>query len=437
MTKSITTFLLIFLIGLSDQLWSEDWSYRLHEGENLTLVADRFLKKEITPEQLQLYNGIANDREIPIGAEIRVPIEWLKELLAGVNVRFVRGEAFLQRMGLEETTNLVAGTMLSAGDRVITGVASSVSLRFADDSRLLIGEESEVVFDTLSSFKGMGMLDTRIRLQRGRVENRIKPVRKPEYRYEIYTPAAVTVVRGTDFRVYSHAENDLTRAEVTKGGVEISAAGETVLVGQGEGSRIVKGDPPTPPRKLLAKPDLTAMVYRDTVDGLEIEWPSLDGAMAYRYRLEDSEERAIAGGKVEENSLLLRHLPDGNYQLKLRGIDDMGFEGLNAYGDFQLHPPQQEESGGLEAPVLFAPRFSNRGIHIHWNQVNGAWAYRLYLARDSALDDLLFTRLSEDRGFVLYPLPPGRYFIGVEALSANSDDRTRSNIYRITVPVWH
>lgn len=187
MTKFTIPLLLFLWATLTSQTWAEDWAYRIHEGENLTLVAERFLKGEFTPDQLQIYNGIANDREIPIGTEIRVPIDWLKEVLAGVKVNYVLGEASLQRMGEIETTRLVADTMLNAGDRIVTGVGSSVSLKFADDSTLLIDEESEVVFDALSSFHGMGILDTRIRLQRGRIENRVKSLRKPEYRYEIHT----------------------------------------------------------------------------------------------------------------------------------------------------------------------------------------------------------------------------------------------------------
>jgi hypothetical protein len=435
--QSITSLLIVVLLGISGQLWSEDWSYRLHQGENLTLVAERFLKPEFTPEQLQVYNGIPNDREIPIGTEIRVPIDWLKELLAGVKVRSVHGEASLRRRGGNETTSLVAGTMLNAGDRIITGVASAVSLLFADDSRLLIGEESEVVFDALSSYKGSGMLDTKIRLQRGRVENRIKPVRKPEYRYEIHTPAAVTVVRGTDFRVFSHAGSESTRTEVTQGGVEISAAGETVLVDEGEGTQIVKGRPPAAPRKLLVKPNLAEMVFHSTTQGIVIEWPPLDGATAYRYWLGDSEERMVAGGRIEQNRLVLQQLPEDDYQLKLRGIDEMGFEGFNATGELMLESSQQTEPEGLKKPLLSQPRFSSRGIHLRWSEVDGAWAYRLHLARDVDLKDLLFTRLSEDHEFILYPLPPGRYFIGVEALAASSDDHTRSDVYRITVPAWH
>lgn len=117
-------------------------------------------------------------------------------------------------------------------------------------------------------------------------------------RYEIHTPAAVTVVRSTDFRVFSDAEDDLTRSEVTEGGVNITAAGETVSVERGEGTLIEKGKPPAAPRKLLAAPDLTDLRLRTTMEGIETAWTPLVGAMAYRYRVANSEDRIVAGGTI-------------------------------------------------------------------------------------------------------------------------------------------
>ncbi|MEW8508767.1 MAG: FecR domain-containing protein [Candidatus Thiodiazotropha sp.] len=440
MINFATSLLLFLLATLSAQVWSEDWAYRIHEGENLTIVAERFLKSEFTPEQLQIYNGITNDREIKIGTEIRVPIDWLKEVLAGVKVNYVVGSASLLRRGKSEPTVLLKDAMLNAGDKIITAADSLVSLKFADDSTLLIDEESEVVFDALSSFHGMGMLDTRIRLQRGRVENRIKPVRKPEYRYEIHTPAAVTVVRGTDFRVASGAEDELTRSEVTQGAVNITAGGETVAVEQGEGTLIEKGGPPAPPRKLLQKPDLNAVILHTTPDDMTLEWPGLSGAAAYRYQLSDSQQRVLTGGTAAVNRLQLPMMPAGDYRITIRGIDELGLEGFNAYHDFSLQPAapasEPERAAAIEAPTLLQPQFSQYGIHIQWTPVDGAWAYSVMLARDVEMRDVLLTGLAEDHGFVLRPLAPGRYFVAVEALSAVNDDRSRSNIYHIEIPAW-
>ena len=54
MTKFTIPLLLFLLVILTSQTWAEDWAYRIHEGENLALVAERFLKSEFTPDQLQI-----------------------------------------------------------------------------------------------------------------------------------------------------------------------------------------------------------------------------------------------------------------------------------------------------------------------------------------------------------------------------------------------
>jgi hypothetical protein len=440
MVKSIRPLLLIVLASISTCIWSEDWAYRLHEGETLTVVAERFLKSEITPDQLQLYNGIVDDRAIPIGTELRVPIDWLKEVLAGVKVNYVLGSASVQRRGSDEATALVADTMLNAGDKIITGVSSLVSLEFADNSTLLIDEQSEVIFDALSSFHGMGMLDTRIRLQRGRVENHVKPLQKPEFRFEIHTPAAVTMVRGTDFRVSSDAGDDMTRSEVTEGVVAVAAEGESVRVGQGEGTLIEKGMPPAAPRKLLAKPDLSDVIVHTTTQDILLEWSELGNATGYRYQLKESDGRLLAAGTTKAGSVRFPRMDPGSYHIEIRGIDELGLEGFGADYEFTLEPylplPAQTEPLVLKAPLLLQPQFSRYGIHLEWSPVKGVWAYRLLLARDVELSDVIFSGLAEGHSFFLQPPPPGQYYVGIEALSAVNDDLSRSNIYRIDIPAW-
>ena len=301
----------VLLTLLSGRLSAEDWIYRLHKGDTLTLVAERFLKPQFTAAQLQVYNGIMKDREIPVGTEIRVPIDWLSQTLAGVEVRYVFGQAKRYRRGQDSPEALARGGMLKAGDRIVTEARSSVSLNFADGTHLLIGPSSEVVFDALSLFQGQGMLDTRIRLQRGRLENRVKPLRHPDDRYEILTPSAVTLVRGTDFRVSVEAPSELTRSEVTEGVVVVSAAGETVKLDAGEGTLTEQGKPPAPPRKLLSPPDLSMLPARQSLPMAVIRWPALAQAVSYRAQLLNDESSVIFAKQVTQPQITLPEQPAG------------------------------------------------------------------------------------------------------------------------------
>jgi hypothetical protein len=432
----------LFLVLISSQAWSEDWVYRLHEGENLTIVKERFLKPEFTPEQLQIYNGIEKDREIPVGTEIRVPIDWMLDQLAGVKVSDVYGEVTFRRRGSNEAVLVETGDILKAGDRVNTGVKSAVSLLFADNSLLLIGESSEVLFDALSSYKGIGMLDTSIRLQRGRIENRVTPFKRPESRYEIHTPAAVTVVRGTDFRVSSNKESALTRSEVTNGKVTVAAQGASVLVTEGEGALVKAGEPPSEPQKLLVAPEMRELSILKRQDALLLEWPELAGAVQYRYQLKDPQQVMISAGVITSPQVEVPLLASGAYHLYLRGIDILGLEGMEGEKLFQLdleparktsQPPQKK----LIAPLLRAPKFYPQSLVFEWSSVPDAWSYRFILARDQAFNDIIFERLSFDLGFNMGFPEPGRYYVAVEALIEDRAEKTLSNSYFIELPVWY
>jgi hypothetical protein len=435
-----TTLLLLLLSILSFQVWPEDWIYRLHEGENLTLVKEQFLKAEFTPWQLQVYNGIEKDREIPVGTEIRVPIDWMKDRLAGVEIIYLYGEVVIIRRSEDVEIEAEKGDILKAGDRLNTAERSAASLRFADHSTLLVSESSEVVFDALSSYQGIGMLDTRIRLQRGRVENRITPFSRPESRYEIHTPAAVTVVRGTDFRVSSDGQSGLMRSEVTDGEVEVTAQGVSVSVMQGEGTRVVSGEAPAEPRRLLPAPDMAQIELSKDDESLLLEWPGLPEAVSYRYQLKDRDQLLVETGITQSPRVEIPLPPAGEYYLLVRGIDELGLEGMEGEKIFQLHLQQPVEVEPSPPPTVVSsqlepPQFFSHGISFRWSAVSDAWGYRFIIAQDLALSDILFERLSFDNRFDMgYPLP-GRYFIAVEALTEDNTEKRLSNIYVVDLPV--
>ncbi len=430
-------FLFFILIFLSSPVLAEDWAYRMHQGDTLSDLSQRFLKPEFTPEMLQVYNGIIKDREIPVGTEIRVPIDWMSQQLAGVEVRYAFGNAQLFRRGESESENISPGTVLGAGDRVTTAEKSAISLEFADGSHLLVGPESEVVFDALSIFEGQGMLDTRIRLQRGRVENRIKPIGRPGSRYQIQTPAAVTVVRGTDFRVSVDAQSQQTRSEVTEGKVNVTGSGETVAVNAGEGSLIEQGQPPSPPRRLLDAPDLSTLQPGYQLPMSAVEWQPLSGAVSYRVQLLDENTSLLYSQLVDGPRVELPDQPEGSYQLRVRAIDDAGFEGLSARHDFELTLPPPEpvpEPKTVAAPVLDPPLFWGPWIQVNWQPAEGAWSHRLLFAGEPEFESLIFEQLTQAGGTQIPLPPPGVYYLAVEALFDGSAPATRSQAYRLVIP---
>ena len=427
---------LLFLPGLAS---AEEWVYRIRPGENLSVISARYLLPEITPAQLQSHNNIEEDREIPIGTEIRIPLGWLQQAPAGVQIVFLRGEVALFRDGLVDSQPLRIDDKLNAGDRVVTGPYAVLSLEFADGSRLLLGPESEVGLDTVSAFGETGMVDTRLRVQRGRVENRVRPLEGEGSRYEIHTPAAVTMVRGTGFRVGVEAATGLTRNEVFEGGVAVSAGGETLVVEAGFGTLIEPGKAPTPPRKLLDAPDLSGLPRQVDAGDVDLTWPVLDGAVEYRLKLLEAEQddAVLVDARASMPNYQFAGLSGGRYRLHLRGIDELGLEGLSAEHDLQVKqpPPAPEPTPSPVArPVLDGPMYSPGWMGFRWNPVADAWGYRFLLAREETFRDPLLENISTKTSLQLPMRWRGRIFIRVDALFLADGADIHSDIYRIEIP---
>ncbi len=440
-------FLRSFLLGclslwvVGGNAYAEDWSYRIREGENLSILAARYLKPEFTAAQLQDYNGIVEDRNITVGTDIRIPIEWMKDLLAGVRVSYVQGVAKLRHAQRDEWIALKPEMILQAGDRVMTGPHARISVLFADGSSLQIGENSEVVFDVLSAFQGKGMLDTQIHLQRGRLENQVVPLIDPKSRYEIHTPAAVTVVRGTAFRVRIVDPSGGMRTEVNEGRVGVSAQGESLDLSPGEGVQVMPGDTPGAPHRLLPKADLNGLVMNQSAQSLQLDWPDLAQATHYRIRLIDQHGTLVYEGLASESQSRLPLPERGRYVLGIRGIDEQDWEGLEAKRTVEIEMPEvaveatkDPVAASVSAPLLDTPQITPGGVRFRWTETPGAWAYRLQLTRDPEGNEVLFERLGFDLGFEMaWPVPPFAY-VRVQALTEDTDRPLTSRTVEMRLP---
>src|SRR5699024_1101281 len=77
---------------------------------------------------------------------------------------------------------------LGTGTVLRTEADANLTLAFADGSRLQLHGDSELRLDRLSAWGATGMVDTRLRLTRGRTTNSVKPARGPASRFVLDTP---------------------------------------------------------------------------------------------------------------------------------------------------------------------------------------------------------------------------------------------------------
>ena len=344
--RLVTTVLLLFAIGLTGLVSAEEeyWEYTFRPGDSIWKIAEKYTTSVNNWLEIRELNRIHEgpDRRIPPGTRILIPVSMLKLQPVPAVVTAVSGGPFLVRASGDRMEAKI-GTKLYSGDRVVTEDGQRLRMQFADQSELQVLPNSEVVLDKLSHHKQTGMVDTRIRLNSGRVNTRVKKL-KPDSHYEIKTPAATTAVRGTDYRLSS--ESDLiSRAEVTEGYIGISAGGTDKDVNEGYGIVAEKDKPLPEPVKLLPPPQISDNLSAD-MSKLAVSWNKLEGATYYRYQLatDESFDQVVVDSTTVDNTLEINDLPAARYYMRVNGVDQYELEGLDAIRHYEiLEPPAEED----------------------------------------------------------------------------------------------
>ena len=126
-----------------------------------------------------------------------------------------------------------------------TGPASRAVLAFPDGSETRLEAGTELVILQLR-FDRRGERYVALRQRIGRTHNRVQDLPPSRARFEIQTPAATIVVRGTEFLV-DVAPGGLTHVTVVAGTVEVTAQGITVRVAANAETTVRPGEPPAVP----------------------------------------------------------------------------------------------------------------------------------------------------------------------------------------------
>lgn len=438
LSPSLRTWVAICLVAitclmLAPKAQAEDWVYTARPGDTLWDISKDYLKSVNFWPRLQQYNNIDNAKQIPPGTRIRAPLEWLKIPPSPAQATNVIGPVNITLTN-ESPAALAEGMQLPAGSIIETGAGASVTVNFADGSSLLLQENSQLILDALSVHEGTGFVDTRMRLQKGRVDTKVIPFKSPGGRYEITTPAAVAAVRGTQFRVSADANKSVMRSEVLRGKVAVEGAGVTQLVNAGFGTVAEAGKPPSPPRKLLSAPNLLDLPETLKQVPITFDWPALEDAVSYRAQIaSDHNFTALQkDSSFDTAQASWPELQDGDYVLRVRAVDELGLEGLNAMHRFTvatlLSPPYATipPDGTMQA-VGWMPTFQ-------WRVVEGASEYRFQLARQISFGtpeiDVTITGTEYTPE---HDLAPGRYYWRLASHNSRGDESEFGPGYGFTI----
>ncbi|MCD5964740.1 FecR family protein [Stenotrophomonas maltophilia] len=399
---------------------AQDWNYRVRPGDTLWDLGGVYLKPSVRWQQLQQHNRIDNPYRLPPGQLLRFPISWLRIEPAPARVLSVRGKVELSSGDGSASRAIQAGEQLHIGDTVQTEGESSVTLEFADASRLQLREYSRLRLDQLSRYGHTGMVDTRLRLQQGRASNRVTPARGPASRYIIDAPTATSSVRGTVFRVSAGDGRDAAATEVLQGKVQVGNAHGQRMVQPGQATRSASADAaPDAVSELLPAPQLRNDELRLAPLPTLLAWTPVTGAAHYRVEVVEAAtpEILLFAATTPDTRLAIGDLPPGQLRILLRAVDAQGVEGIDASADFELsdQPPPPLTLAPLHGQTINSdrPRF-------RWSQAPGARSSVLQIAADSTFVQPLQEQTSTGTDLRLtQPLPPGHYFWRIASRSAD------------------
>jgi hypothetical protein len=356
---------------------AQDWLYTIKPGDTVWDLSHNMLKDWRYWKQVLQQNNIKDATTIRPGMRIAIPLYIVREETSEARVEAVHGDVTVTWQGRGETALLKRGVALSVGDKVTTGSNSTALLLLDDDSAILMQENSELEFTRLRKLGGGQNLDAGLFVGKGGLKMDANPSHYPDSNYEIRTAAANTAVRGTGFRI--GVEEDASRTEVLQGLVSVGNALGVVDVPENFGTVVVRDAPPAKPVQLLAAPDLSAFPsrvrYLPTVARLDT--PAAASGFHIQVATDAEFMEMVLDRRIKERFMIDQGLPDGNYHVRVRAVDEHGLEGKDATTTFQVdarpEPPLVRKP--LPDMVLHAG-----DLLFSWAEVEGVGSYLFELS---------------------------------------------------------
>ena len=427
--------LIAALIGLPSCAIAEEWIYTIRPGDNLWNLTERHLTDMQYVNRLQQLNNIKNPYVIPPGTLLRIPVSWTRSTgNAQAKIVNVHGTAVIQRANQTEIP-VVSGMQLLSGDLIQSQNDSFVTVEFTDNSQMRVQDNSRVRLKEMRIFGDHGLVDTLIHLEKGRTENSVPKDTSKGTRFRIQTPSAISSVRGTAFRVGTVESQSSTSSEVLSGNIHVSGEKSEIKVPTGFGTVTTQGNPPASPVALLPPPDLsnTSRYYERLP--LVIHLNPLPGAQGYRTQIALDKTFSDLLSEFTTTSLPFRdgEIPDGDYWLRIRGIDESGIEGRDAVIAFSLnaHP---------EPPFVIAPlpggATTPENQEFSWAIQPEAAHYTLMISHNPDFTEIAYfnPEIKENKVVLPQSLAPGYYFWRIACVSQREGSGPFSDIMSFRVP---
>ena len=384
-----------------------EWIYTLRPGESFTEVAGELLAAGYPPVRLLQYNNISNGAVVDAGDSIRIPLAWLKRQPQPAKAVSVFGRVQLISASSGRKMPLEENTLIHVGDEILSA-SGTATVELADGSELRISPNSRLIFNRLTQYGKAGMVDTRLRLDRGEVHTRVRPVMEGGARFEIETPSAVAAVRGTAFAIQTSASG--TSVQVTEGTVDFGVPGEIQQIPAGYGASVsTAGHAGLSIRRLPPAPTIDPLPATLTQLPSTLTWQDSQAPMHRIDIFEQATGRWIESRTTRDNAFDIGLLDNGSYEIHLAALDSRGIAGMP--GVVPVEVDLQARAASLVAPADGAT-VNDDMPEFEW-QLNGQnEVARVEIAGDKNFGNLITTSewAPDTSALPTRPLGPGKYY---------------------------
>jgi hypothetical protein len=403
------------------------------KNDNLINLCRKYLEDPSRWPEIGRINRLRDFDLIHPGKILIIPVRLLKGVPMAGRVLFIKGDVMVQTVKGEPWRVLRPNDLVRQGHLIRTGRESAAEIAFADGTSFFQRPETTLGLN-VAQRRGDSHIFQRLILETGRMLMQVRRATGQESRIEIQTPSATAVARGTDFRVSVDSGEAMT-SEVLQGTVDVEAMKQLVVLKEGEGTLVNKGEPPLKPRKLLPPPSPLDLQPLYRTMPFALKFGAVEGAAATRLLLStDPEGRDVIREKVVRvgETLELDRLEDGTYYLRGRSIDGIGIEGLPLAPQairvrvHPLPPFTQEPADGAQ--------FKGKSVSFRWMKVPNAARYELQISperefRDPPGKPVQMDAVSHDQAFADF----GSYYFRIRSLARDGYEGNWSDAIAFTL----
>ncbi|WP_028579782.1 FecR domain-containing protein [Desulfogranum japonicum] len=385
----------------------------VHAGTNLIHMARDYCYSKNSWKIIARINKLKPPYLIKKDTSLQIPLSLLIAEPLQAQITHKVGTVSIQHKQIQG--NSLNAYHLKAGDALITGDDGYAHLLFPNNRSARVDANSRVTLNYLIRLTD-GSVKIDYAVEKGAVTNTVTKRLKNNDSHRTRTPTAITGIRGTEYRLKT-SETD-SSIETLSGLVAVQAGNSSILLPDGQGTKISKGKRPDPPKPLPPPPAIGQYDAVQKTLPVRLPAPRSDESKFYTLRLSSDLEGARTLAKINAppgSTFVIPDLADGHYNILLTGTDNEGFESIPS-GPYPLQLRTIPVAPVISTPETHMTTWESQ-VTVQWLEDKTVAQYHCQLAKNSKFTDIIEEKNCTGTKYQSPVLDIGNYYFQVQAIA--------------------